>query len=95
MGECLHKIAPVEFGGPIFEGVNEIFGMANAGRTSRMGRFVSYLKSQATADLRLVVRTLPLRAPHHHLKSLYTEPQLMKHILQVWRDDSASRKMFR
>ncbi len=89
---AIHKVDPkLKLGGPIFEGVNEdIKVWADAqGRTSWMGRFVDYLKSHGRlADLSFVsFEHYPFEPCSITWKTLYTEPQLMKHILQVWRDD--------
>src|SRR5713226_3362984 len=89
---ALHKIDPkLKLGGPIFEGVNEdIHVWPDAqGRTSWMGRFVDYLKSHGRlADLSFVsFEHYPFEPCTISWSDLYTEPQLMKHILQVWRKD--------
>jgi hypothetical protein len=89
---AIHKVDPkLKLGGPIFEGVNEdIRVWPNAqGRTSWMGRFVAYLKSHGRlADLAFVsFEHYPFEPCTVKWESLYSEPQLMKHILQVWRDD--------
>ena len=55
-----------------------------------MGRFVSYLKEHGhLSDLTFVsFEHYPFEHPCRITwKDLYIEPQLMKHILQVWRDD--------
>ncbi len=89
---AIHKIDPsLKLGGPIFEGVNEdikIWPDAQ-GRTSWMGRFVDYLRAHnRLADLAFVsFEHYPFEPCSITWKTLYTEPQLMKHILQVWRDD--------
>jgi hypothetical protein len=93
---ALHKIDPkLKLGGPIFEGVNEDIRVwpDAQGRTSWMGRFVSYLKSHGhLADLAFVsFEHYPFEPCTITWKSLYTEPQLMKHILQVWRDDGVPK----
>jgi hypothetical protein len=90
---AIHRIDPkLKLGGPIFEGVNEdIHVWPDArGRTSWMGRFVSYLKAHGhISDLAFVsFEHYPFENPCSIAwNSLYTEPQVMKHILQVWRDD--------
>jgi hypothetical protein len=89
---ALHKVDPkLRLGGPIFEGVNEdIHVWPDAqGRTSWMGRFVAYLKSHGRlADLSFVsFEHYPFEPCTIKWESLYSEPQLVKHILQVWRDD--------
>lgn len=89
---AIHRVDPkLKLGGPIFEGVNEdIHVWPDAqGRTSWMGRFLAYLKSRGhLSDLGFVsFEHYPFEPCTITWKSLYTEPQLMKHILQVWRDD--------
>jgi len=91
--KAIHKVDPaLKLGGPIFEGVNEdIHVWPDAqGRTSWMGRFVDYLKSHGhLSDLAFV------SFEHYPFEqscaitwnSLYSEPTLMKHILEVWRKD--------
>ena len=93
---AIHKVNPkLKLGGPVFEGVNEdirIWPDAQ-GRTSWMGRFVAYLKSHGRlADLAFVsFEHYPFEPCAVTWDSLYTEPQLMKHILQVWRDDGVPK----
>jgi F5/8 type C domain len=89
---ALHRVDPkLKLGGPIFEGVNEDIRVwpDDKGRTSWMGRFVDYLKTHGRlSDLAFVsFEHYPFEPCTITWKSLYTEPQLMKHILQVWRED--------
>jgi hypothetical protein len=89
---AIHKVDPkLKLGGPIFEGVNEDIRVwpDEQGRTSWMGRFVAYLKSHGRlADLAFVsFEHYPFEPCTVKWESLYSEPQLMKHTLQVWRDD--------
>ncbi len=93
---AIHKVDPkLKLGGPIFEGVNEDITVWPdvQGRTSWMGRFVDYLKTHGRlADLAFVsFEHYPFEPCTITWKTLYTEPQLMKHILQVWRDDGVPR----
>ncbi|MGO9405498.1 MAG: discoidin domain-containing protein [Terriglobales bacterium] len=93
---AIHKVdAKLKLGGPIFEGVNEdIHVWPDAqGRTSWMGRFVDYLKSHGRlSDLAFVsFEHYPFEPCTITWKTLYTEPQLMKHILQVWREDGVPK----
>jgi hypothetical protein len=93
---ALHKVDPkLKLGGPIFEGVNEdIHVWRDAqGRTSWMGRFIAYLKAHGRlADLAFVsFEHYPFEACAIKWETLYSEPQLMKHILQVWRDDGVPK----
>ena len=79
----------------MFEGVNEDIRLwpDAQGRTSWMGRFVDYLKSHGRlADLAFVsFEHYPFEPCDITWKSLYSEPQLVKHILQVWRDDGVPK----
>jgi hypothetical protein len=89
---AIHKVDPnLKLGGPVFEGVNEDIRVwpDAQGRVSWMGRFVDYLKARGhLSDLAFVsFEHYPFEPCSITWKTLYTEPQLMKHILQVWRDD--------
>jgi len=93
---AIHSIDPkLKLGGPVFEGVNEDINVwpDAQGRTSWMGRFVDYLKSHdRLSDLSFVsFEHYPFEPCTITWKTLYTEPQLMKHILQVWRDDGVPK----
>jgi len=94
--DAIHKVDPkVKLGGPIFEGVNEDIRVwpDAQGRTSWMGRFVEYLKSHGhLKDLAFIsFEHYPFEECDITWKTLYSEPQLMKHILQVWRDDGVPK----
>jgi hypothetical protein len=89
---AIHIVDPkLKLGGPIFEGVNEdITVWPDAqGRRSWMGRFIAYLKAHnRLSDLSFVsFEHYPFEPCTITWKTLYEEPQLMKHILEVWRDD--------
>ncbi len=89
---AIHRVDPqLKLGGPVFEGVNEDIRVwpDAQGRTSWMGRFVDYLKAHdRIADLAFVsFEHYPFDACEITWKSLYSEPSLVKHTLQVWRDD--------
>src|SRR5437879_4212932 len=93
---AIHKVDPqLKLGGPIFEGVNEDIRVwpDAQGRTSWMGRFVDYLKAHGRlGDLTFVsFEHYPFERCDITWKSLYQEPQLMKHILQVWREDGVPK----
>jgi hypothetical protein len=95
---AIHKVDPkLKLGGPIFEGVNEDIKVwpDAQGRTSWMGRFVDYLKSHGRlSDLAFVsFEHYPFEPCTITWKTLYTEPQLMEHILQVWRDDGVPKNV--
>jgi hypothetical protein len=94
--DALHKVDPkLKLGGPIFEGVNEDIRVwpDAKGRTSWMGRFVDYLKSHGhLKDLAFVsFEHYPFEECEVSWKSLYEEPKLMKHILEVWREDGVPK----
>lgn len=95
---AIHKVDPdLKLGGPVFEGVNEDIRVwpDAQGRTSWMGRFVDYMKSHGRiSDLAFVsFEHYPLDPCTITWKTLYSEPQLIKHILQVWRDDGVPREV--
>ena len=95
---ALHKVDPkLKLGGPIFEGVNEDIRLWPDAqrRTSWMGRFVDYLKSHGRlSDLAFVsFEHYPFEPCNITWKSLYSEPYLMKHILQVWREDGVPKEV--
>ncbi len=93
---AIHKVDPkLKLGGPVFEGVNEDIRLwpDAQGRISWMGRFVDYLKSHGRlSDLAFVsFEHYPFEPCDITWKSLYQEPILVKHILQVWRDDGVPK----
>ena len=95
---AIHKVDPkLKLGGPVFEGVNEDIRVwpDAQGRTSWMGRFVEYLKSHGRlADLAFVsFEHYPFEPCDITWKTLYSEPALVKHILQVWRDDGVPKEV--
>jgi len=95
---AIHKVDPnLKLGGPVFEGVTEdIHVWPNAqGQTSWMGRFINYLTSHGRlGDLTFVsFEHYPFEACDITWKTLYSEPRLMKHILQVWRDDGVPKEV--
>jgi hypothetical protein len=89
---ALHKLDPkLKLGGPIFEGVNkdiEVWPDAQ-GRTSWMGRFFDYLKSHGRInDLSFVsFEHYPFEPCILQWSDIYDEANLVRHILNVWRDD--------
>jgi hypothetical protein len=95
---AIHKVDPtLKLGGPVFEGVNEDIRLwpDARGRTSWMGRFVDYLKAHGRlADLSFVsFEHYPFEPCDITWQTLYSEPKLMKHILQVWRDDGVPKNV--
>jgi hypothetical protein len=96
--KAIHKVDPkLKLGGPVFEGVNEDIRVwpDAQGRTSWMGRFVDYLKAHGhLADLAFVsFEHYPYGRCNISWKDLYREPQLMKHILDVWREDGVPKNV--
>jgi len=94
----IHKVDPkLKLGGPVFEGVNEDIRVwpDAQGRTSWMARFVDYLKAHGRlADLAFVsFEHYPFEPCDITWKSVYREPTLVKHILQVWRDDGVPKEV--
>jgi F5/8 type C domain len=89
---ALHRIDPkLKLGGPVFEGVNDDIAVwpDAQGRTSWMGRFIGYLKEHGRLnDLTFVsFEHYPFAPCAVSWSDLYREPDLVRHILEVWRDD--------
>ena len=89
---ALHKVDPaLKLGGPVFQGVNSDIQVwpDSQGRTSWTGRFIAYLKAHnRLKDLAFFsFEHYPLEPCKIQWSSLYDEPKLVSHILDVWRDD--------
>jgi hypothetical protein len=89
---ALHKVDPaLKLGGPVFTGQNEdILVWRDAkGKMSWTGRFLDYLKSHGRMqDLAFFsFEHYPYEPCKISWNNLYDEPELMRHILQVWRKD--------
>jgi len=89
---ALHQVDPAfKLGGPSFEGVTEdIKAWPDAkGRTSWFTRFLDYLKAHGRLqDLAFMsFEHYPYDGCETPWKNLYQEPELITHIMQVWRDD--------
>ena len=89
---ALYKVDPTfKLGGPVFEGVTEDIKVwpDAQGRTSWLGRFIDYLKTHdRLQDLAFMsFEHYPYDGCETPWKNLYQEPQLIKHIIKVWRDD--------
>jgi hypothetical protein len=89
---AIHQLDPtLKLGGPSFQGVNkdiEVWPDAS-GRVSWTARFLDYLKQHGRMkDLAFFSFEHypydPCRIPW---SSLYDEPELMRHIIQVWHED--------
>ena len=93
---AIHQVDPtLKLGGPVFEGVNEdITVWPDAqGRTSWMGRFINYLTSHGVFRIWLSYRlnTIPSSRVISPGRPYTPSRRLMKHILQVWRDDGVPK----
>ena len=89
---ALHRVDPnFKLGGPVFEGVSEDIKAwpDGQGRTSWFGRFLDYLKSHGRIqDLAFMsFEHYPYDGCETPWKNLYQEPELITHIMKVWRDD--------
>ena len=89
---ALHRVDPnLKLGGPAFQGVNKDIDVwpDAQGRTSWLGRFLDYLRQhQRMQDLSFFsFEHYPYEPCKISWSSLYDEPTLMSHIMQVWRDD--------
>ncbi|HUB25844.1 MAG TPA: discoidin domain-containing protein [Tepidisphaeraceae bacterium] len=93
---AIHKLTPqAKLGGPIFEGVDKDITLwaDDEGRTSWMKRFIDYLYSHHhIQDLSFVsFEHYPFlvngASPPDDWDTLYSEPGIMKHVLEMWRED--------
>ena len=89
---AIHKVDPnLRLGGPVFEGVNEDIKdwPDEQGRTSWFGRFLDYLKTRnRLSDLSFMsFEHYPYPPCEIVWADLYREPELVSHILDVWRQD--------
>lgn len=89
---AIHRVDPgLKLGGPSFQGVNkdiEVWPDAD-GRVSWTGRFVDYLKQHGRMnDLAYFsFEHYPMDPCRIPWGSLYEEPELVSHIMQVWHED--------
>jgi len=89
---AMYKVDPtLKLGGPVFEGVNEDIKVwpDAQGRTSWLGRFLDYLKARnRLSNLKFMsFEHYPFPPCEIVWADLYREPQLVSHILDVWRKD--------
>ncbi len=89
---ALHKVnSNFKLGGPVFEGVTEDIKVwpDARGRTSWLGRFLDYLKvHDRLQDLAFMsFEHYPYDGCETPWENLYQEPELITHIMQVWRED--------
>src|SRR3954447_15346747 len=95
---AIHKVDPsLKLGGPVFEGINDDIKVwpDAQGRTSWSGRFVAYLKAHGhLADLSFFsLEHYPFSPCDITWKSLYREPQMMKHVLQALREAGVPKEV--
>jgi hypothetical protein len=89
---ALHRVDPnLKLGGPAFQGVTEDIKVWKdaRGRDSWFGRFLDYLRAHdRLGDFAfLSFEHYPYDGCETPWKNLYQEPELITHIMQVWRDD--------
>jgi hypothetical protein len=89
---ALHRVdANFKLGGPVFEGVTEDIKVwpDAQGRTSWLSRFLDYLKTHGRLqDLAFMsFEHYPYDGCETPWENLYQEPELITHIMKVWRDD--------
>jgi F5/8 type C domain len=89
---ALHRVDPnFKLGGPSFEGVTEDIKAwpDGQGRTSWFRRFLDYLKAHGRLQelAFMSFEHYPYDGCETPWKSLYQEPELLTHIMQVWRED--------
>jgi hypothetical protein len=96
--DAIHKVDPkLKLGGPVFEGINDDIKVwpDAQGRTSWSGRFVEYLRSHGhLGDLSFFsMEHYPFSPCDITWKSLYREPQMMKHVLQALREAGVPKEV--
>jgi hypothetical protein len=90
--KALHQVDPnFKLGGPAFQGVTEDIKVwpDAQGRTSWLRRFLDYLRAHdRLPDFSFMsFEHYPYDGCETPWKNLYQEPELITHIMQVWRDD--------
>ena len=96
--KVIHEVDPnLKIGGPSFEGVNEdieVWPDAN-GKTSWLGRFLDYLKAHGRMqDLQFFsFEHYPFDPCRISWATLYEEPRLITHIMDVWHNDGLPAQM--
>ena len=90
--DALHRVDPkLKLGGPVFTGTDDDVKAwpDSSGRTSWLGRFIDYLKTRGRLNdfTFMSFEHYPFPPCDIGWSDLYREPELVKHILQIWRDD--------
>jgi hypothetical protein len=89
---ALHRLDPsFKLGGPVFEGVTEDIKVwpDSQGRDSWLKRFLDYLRAHSRLqDLAFMsFEHYPYDGCETPWKNLYQEPELINHIMKVWRNN--------
>jgi F5/8 type C domain-containing protein len=90
--DALHRVDPkLKLGGPVFTGTDDdVKAWADSsGRTSWLARFIDYLKTRGRLNdfTFMSFEHYPFPPCEIGWSDLYREPELIKHILQTWRED--------
>lgn len=96
--DAVHRVDPtLKLGGPSFQGVNQDIetGPDSLGRTSWLGRFLDYLKSHGRMqDLQFFsFEHYPFEPCRTSWATLYKEPELVSHIMDVWHNDGVPKNI--
>jgi hypothetical protein len=94
----LHRVDPnLKLGGPSFQGVNQDIDVwpDAQGRTSWLSRFLEYLRQHGRMqDLQFFsFEHYPYEPCRISWANLYDEPELISHIMQVWRNDGLPKDL--
>jgi len=95
---AIHRVDPkLKLGGPAFQGVNEDIQVwpDAQDKTSWLGRFLDYLKAHGRMNdfSFLSFEHYPYEPCKVQWSSLYDEPSLISHIIQVWHEDGLPSDM--
>lgn len=96
--DAVHRVDPtLKLGGPSFQGATQDIETwpDSAGRTSWLGRFLVYLKShRRMQDLQFFsFEHYPFEPCRTNWATLYEEPELVEHIMDVWRNDGVPKNI--
>jgi len=89
---AMHRVDPtLKLGGPAFQGVTDDIKAwpDRNGKDSWFGRFLAYLKAhnRLTDFTFMSFEHYPYDGCDTPWENLYQEPELIEHVMQVWRDD--------
>jgi len=96
--DAIHRVDPtLKLGGPSFQGVNQDIEAwpDSLGRTSWVVRFLDYLKSHGRMqDLQFFsFEHYPFEPCRTSWGTLYEEPELVGHIMDVWHNDGVPKNI--